>query len=123
MKSQRNHYYQHSPRGFSNEVDLYAVPADMISRFETLLPNASRISRKLALQLNRRDGCCLVGEVDYGPGEGDADMIAWAVAGTIDLILEWERKDRDTQAALDDGGRAYLDALIGKDAADAELAV
>jgi len=90
---QRTRYYSHSPRGFDNELDIYAVPSELVDRFEVVQPNATRISRKAALALSRRDDCRLVGEVDYGPGETDADMISWARAGTVELILEWERQD------------------------------
>ena len=71
-------YFAHSPRGFDNEIDIYAVPAEIaeqwLETFEARLGSSALyaatavtpISRKQAARLIRQDGVGLhINSADY----------------------------------------------------------
>lgn len=119
-------YFFHSPRGFSNEADVYAVPAEIaeqwLETFEARLGSSALyaatavvpITRARAAQLIRRDGVGLA---------IDSDDYNWEDCTEKKLTPASLRSARRTAASMIADIKREMDFEADMDAAYPEFAV
>lgn len=109
-------YFSHSPRGFANEITIYAVDAEQAEDWESWFnasnppsaPQLERITRKQAERMLRRDGVGLAtheDDYDYLCGERlfdriNPESIKSAMRAAVDYRTECE-KEAAFQADMD----------------------